>query len=56
MSTAEISEEAKRALTEAAERRKNTTATALPREVHGGKGPEPTRFGDWENKGIASDF
>ena len=24
--------------------------------VQGPKGPEPTRYGDWENKGIASDF
>lgn len=24
---------------------------------HGGrKGPDPTRYGDWENKGIAIDF
>ncbi len=25
-------------------------------EVGGRKGPEPTRFGDWENKGVAVDF
>lgn len=25
-------------------------------EVGGPKGPEPTRFGDWENKGRCSDF
>jgi hypothetical protein len=25
-------------------------------EVNGPKGPEPTRFGDWERKGIAVDF
>ena len=25
-------------------------------EIGGPKGPEPTRYGDWENKGIASDF
>jgi hypothetical protein len=24
--------------------------------VNGRAGPEPTRFGDWETKGIASDF
>ncbi len=30
-------------------------ATA-PKEIGGRKGPEPTRYGDWENKGIASDF
>ncbi|MFN0191613.1 MAG: DUF1674 domain-containing protein [Aestuariivirga sp.] len=28
----------------------------MPHEVNGRKGPEPTRYGDWENKGIASDF
>ena len=26
------------------------------KEFQGPKGPEPTRYGDWENKGIASDF
>lgn len=25
-------------------------------EVGGRKGPEPTRYGDWEKKGIAVDF
>lgn len=28
-----------------------------PGEEHGGpKGKEPTRYGDWENKGICRDF
>jgi len=27
-----------------------------PEEVGGQKGPEPTRYGDWENKGRVSDF
>ncbi len=27
-----------------------------PKEFQGPKGPEPTRYGDWERKGIASDF
>lgn len=27
-----------------------------PVELGGRKGPEPTRFGDWEKKGIVSDF
>ena len=26
------------------------------KEANGPKGPEPTRYGDWERKGIASDF
>ena len=31
-------------------------AAALAPEEGGPKGPEPTRFGDWERKGIAVDF
>jgi len=27
-----------------------------PGEVGGPKGPEPTRYGDWEKNGIVSDF
>ena len=47
---------ARRALAEAEARRKTQDAKPLPKEVNGGDGPEPTRFGDWENKGITSDF
>jgi len=49
---------AQRALAEAEARRKAADANAKPaaREFQGPKGPEPTRYGDWENKGIASDF
>jgi hypothetical protein len=49
---------AERALAEAEARRRANTANAkpLPKEYQGPKGPEPTRYGDWENKGIASDF
>jgi hypothetical protein len=54
--TKDLTPEAKRALAEAEERRKAAAAKPLPKEVGGGKGPEPTRFGDWEKKGIASDF
>jgi hypothetical protein len=32
------------------------TPPALPPEVGGPKGPEPTRYGDWERKGRVSDF
>jgi hypothetical protein len=32
------------------------TPPAKPKEIGGPKGPEPTRFGDWEQKGRASDF
>ncbi|HBN49373.1 MAG: DUF1674 domain-containing protein [Thalassospira sp.] len=31
-------------------------AAAKQREIGGPKGPEPTRFGDWENKGRCIDF
>lgn len=51
-----LTEAAKRALAEAEERRKQSATVALPRELNGREGPEPTRFGDWEKKGIASDF
>jgi hypothetical protein len=51
-----ISEAAKRALAEAAARRLALAETTLPQEKGGPKGPEPTRFGDWEKKGITSDF
>jgi hypothetical protein len=52
---------AQRALAEAEERRKaaklaEEAAGPKPKEVNGPKGPEPTRYGDWEKKGIASDF
>jgi hypothetical protein len=29
---------------------------ALPREIGGPKGPEPTRYGDWERNGRCVDF
>ena len=48
--------EAQRALAEAEERRVSKVSVVLPKEINGRPGPEPTRFGDWENKGIASDF
>jgi len=47
---------AQRALAEAAERRAQAAAEERPRELQGPKGLEPTRYGDWERKGIASDF
>ncbi|MDX5394283.1 MAG: DUF1674 domain-containing protein [Caulobacteraceae bacterium] len=48
---------ARRALEEAEARRQAEAAeAALAAEQGGPKGPEPTRFGDWERKGIAVDF
>ena len=34
----------------------DTDANTLPPELGGQKGPEPTRYGDWENKGRCTDF
>ncbi len=52
-----LSAAAKRALAEAEARRKaEADAKAQPREVGGRDGPDPIRYGDWEVKGIASDF
>jgi hypothetical protein len=49
---------AERALAEAAARRALRDKLAAPRpgEVRGAAGPDPVRYGDWEVKGIASDF
>ena len=33
-----------------------TPKVKLPKEIGGPKGPEPTRYGDWEVKGRCSDF
>ncbi len=49
---------AERALAEAAARRAeiDRAAAGQPKEIAGRNGPDPTRYGDWEVKGIASDF
>jgi hypothetical protein len=53
-----LSPAALRALKEAEERRRlrDAQATGAPSEQGGQKGPEPTRYGDWEKGGIVSDF
>ncbi|MBS9477499.1 DUF1674 domain-containing protein [Ancylobacter radicis] len=51
-----LSPAAARALAEAQARREALPKLDLPREIDGRAGPEPVRYGDWENKGIASDF
>jgi hypothetical protein len=53
-----LTPEAERALAEAQARRaeREQAASAAPKEANGPKGPEPTRYGDWERNGIASDF
>jgi hypothetical protein len=51
-----LSDVARRALLEAADRRAASEQAALETEHGGPRGPEPTRYGDWEKKGIAVDF
>ncbi len=51
-----LSDAARRALLEAAERRTAGTKAEQPVEHGGPRGPEPTRYGDWEKKGLAVDF
>ncbi|HEX6842513.1 MAG TPA: DUF1674 domain-containing protein [Stellaceae bacterium] len=41
---------------EAARKKPQPGAAAPPREIGGPKGPEPTRYGDWESNGRCSDF
>ena len=59
--TRKLPPEAQRALAEADERRRKALerekkAAPKPKEIGGPEGPEPTRYGDWERKGIISDF
>lgn len=53
-----LSPAAQRALAEAEERRKAYRAqeAALPKEIGGRGGHDPNRYGDWEIKGLTSDF
>lgn len=55
-----LSPHARRALQEAEERRRQAeqqkAANPGAKEVGGRRGPDPTRYGDWEKGGIASDF
>jgi len=52
-----LSAAARRALEEAAARKAaDAAALQISLERGGPKGPEPTRYGDWERKGVAVDF
>jgi hypothetical protein len=53
---ARIKAAGERAKAEAEERRKKEPQKEQAKEIGGRPGPDPTRYGDWENKGIASDF
>ena len=48
--------EPKKVLTPAAQRALAEAEAAKAVEEGGPPGPEPTRYGDWERKGIAVDF
>ena len=55
--TKKLTAEAERALEEARTRNeKKGNPQKLYKEVNGPSGLEPTRYGDWEKKGIISDF
>jgi hypothetical protein len=47
---------ARRALEEAEQRRRAAASPEPPREIGGRGGQDPARYGDWEVKGLASDF
>ena len=34
----------------------DATEQKMPAEINGPKGPEPTRYGDWEQNGRCTDF
>jgi hypothetical protein len=52
----QLSAAAQRALAEADARRIKAGSDQRAKEINGREGPEPVRYGDWEVKGIASDF
>lgn len=58
MTEKKLTDAARRALAEAETRRKEIDAAAasLPPEKGAKRDKEPSRYGDWEKKGIASDF
>ena len=54
-----LTPEAQRALAEAQERRRaaqEAQGGEAPREINGRGGLDPVRYGDWEVKGLTSDF
>lgn len=54
----DLSPAARRALEEAEIRRRKAleNEAAAPKEIGGRGGNDPARYGDWEVKGMASDF
>lgn len=52
----QLSAAAERALAEAEARRAVQKQIEPTKEIQGRQGPEPVRYGDWEVKGLATDF
>ncbi|MGH6837672.1 MAG: DUF1674 domain-containing protein [Methylocella sp.] len=54
----ELGQAARQSLAEAEERRRLCALNqpVAHKEINGRDGPEPARYGDWEVRGIASDF
>lgn len=50
-----VAEDSK-ASAQADDKEKPTTSPPKPKEIGGPKGPEPTRYGDWERNGRCCDF
>lgn len=53
---ARVKAAAARAKAEAESRHLQAAAPDLPPELHGRDGLEPVRYGDWEVRGLATDF
>jgi len=51
-----LTDAAKRALAEAQERRRKAQEARAQEEIGGRGGLDPARYGDWEVKGLTSDF
>ena len=47
---------AEQSLKEGAERKEKSEKIKKKKEINGLKGLEPSRYGDWETKGITYDF
>jgi hypothetical protein len=53
---ARIREAGRRASAESQARHAAERPSPAQKEIGGADGPDPTRYGDWERKGVASDF
>ena len=51
-----MNDDKKEAVEDKDDKKNNSKLPKKKKEIGGVDGPEPTRFGDWEKKGITSDF